>query len=42
MSFYQKKKFTPLDFYPGTEGLQKTRYSFHQILGNLWNRLKFQ
>lgn len=41
MGFYQKEAFTPLDFYPGTEGLQKTRQIFHEILGNLWYRLKF-
>jgi uncharacterized SAM-binding protein YcdF (DUF218 family) len=41
MGFYQKKNFTPLDFYPSSEGFQRTRWIFHEILGSLWYRLKF-
>jgi uncharacterized SAM-binding protein YcdF (DUF218 family) len=41
MGFYQKKAFTPLDFYPSTEGFQRTRWVWHEILGNLWYRVKF-
>ncbi len=35
MSFYQKTAFTPLDFYPSSEGFQRTRWIWHEILGNL-------
>jgi uncharacterized SAM-binding protein YcdF (DUF218 family) len=41
MGFYQKTAFTPLDFYPGSEGFQRTRWIWHEILGNLWYRVKF-
>ena len=39
-SFYLKQQFTPLDFYPSNEGFQRTRYIWHELLGNLWYRLK--
>jgi uncharacterized SAM-binding protein YcdF (DUF218 family) len=41
MGFYQKTAFTPLDFYPSSEGFQRIRWIWHEILGNLWYRLKF-
>jgi uncharacterized SAM-binding protein YcdF (DUF218 family) len=41
MGFYQKTTFTPLDFYPSGEGFQRTRWIWHEILGNLWYRVKF-
>jgi uncharacterized SAM-binding protein YcdF (DUF218 family) len=41
MGFYQKEQFTPLDFYPGHEGFQRTRWIWHELLGALWYRLKF-
>ncbi len=41
MGYYQKNQFTPLDFYPSSEGFQRTRWIFHEILGQLWYRLKF-
>jgi uncharacterized SAM-binding protein YcdF (DUF218 family) len=41
MGFYQKEEFTPLDFYPSNEGFQRTRWIWHELLGNLWYRLKF-
>jgi len=41
MGYYQKEVFTPLDFYPSGEGFQRTRWVLHEILGNLWYRLKF-
>ena len=41
MGFYQKEQFTPLDFYPSNEGFQRTRWIWHELLGNLWYRLKF-
>jgi uncharacterized SAM-binding protein YcdF (DUF218 family) len=41
IGFYQKTAFTPLDFYPSSEGFQRTRWIWHEILGNLWYRLKF-
>jgi uncharacterized SAM-binding protein YcdF (DUF218 family) len=40
MGFYQKKQFTPLDFYPSHEGFQRTRWIWHELLGNLWYRLR--
>ena len=39
--YYQKNQFTPLDFYPSSDGFQRTRWIFHEILGQLWYRLKF-
>jgi uncharacterized SAM-binding protein YcdF (DUF218 family) len=41
MGFYQKTAFTPLDFYPSSEGFQRTSWIWHEILGNLWYRVKF-
>jgi uncharacterized SAM-binding protein YcdF (DUF218 family) len=41
MGFYQKEQFTPLDFYPSAEGLQKTRWIWHAILGTIWYKLRF-
>jgi uncharacterized SAM-binding protein YcdF (DUF218 family) len=41
MGFYQKTTFTPLDFYPSSEGFQRTRWIWHEILGNLWYKVKF-
>jgi uncharacterized SAM-binding protein YcdF (DUF218 family) len=41
MGFYQKTAFNPLDFYPSSEGFQRTRWIWHEILGNLWYRVKF-
>jgi uncharacterized SAM-binding protein YcdF (DUF218 family) len=41
MGYSQKSQFTPLDFYPSSEGFQRTRWIFHEILGHLWYRLKF-
>jgi len=42
MGFYQKKQFTPLDFYPSHDGFQRTRWIWHELLGNLWYRLRFK
>jgi uncharacterized SAM-binding protein YcdF (DUF218 family) len=42
MGYYQKSQFTPLDFYPSSEGFQRIRWIFHEILGSLWYRLKFK
>ena len=38
--FYQKDLFNPLDFYPSNEGFQRNRWIWHEILGELWRRLK--
>lgn len=38
--FYQKALLTPLDFYPSSEGLQRTRWIWHELLGTLWYRVK--
>lgn len=41
IGFYQKTTLTPLDFYPSSEGFQRTRWVWHEILGHLWYRVKF-
>lgn len=41
MGYYLKSQFTPLDFYSSSEGFQRTRWIYHEILGHLWYRLKF-
>lgn len=41
MGFYQKDALTPSDFYPSSEGFQRTRWVFHEILGSLWYKVKF-
>jgi uncharacterized SAM-binding protein YcdF (DUF218 family) len=41
MGFYQKTAFTPLDFYPSSEGFQRTRWVWHEILGKFWYKVKF-
>lgn len=41
MGFYEKQEFTLLDFYPSNEGFQRARWIWHEILGQLWYRLKF-
>lgn len=41
MGFYQKTVFNPLDFCPSSKGFQRTRLIWHEILGNLWYRVKF-
>jgi uncharacterized SAM-binding protein YcdF (DUF218 family) len=41
MGFYQKDLFTPLDFYPSSEGLQRTRWIWHEILGSACYNLRF-
>ena len=41
MGFYQKTAFIPLDFYPSSEGFQRAKWICHEILGNLWYRVKF-
>ncbi len=41
VGYYQKSEFAPFDFYPSSEGFQRTRWIFHEILGYFWYRLKF-
>jgi uncharacterized SAM-binding protein YcdF (DUF218 family) len=41
MGLYQKEQYTPLDFCPSSEGLQRTRWIWHELLGGLWYRVKF-
>jgi len=38
--YYQKQNYTPLDFYPSSEGFQRTRWVFHELLGSLYYRIK--
>lgn len=39
--YYQKHSYTPLDFYPSSEGLQRTRWVLHELLGSLYYRIKY-
>jgi uncharacterized SAM-binding protein YcdF (DUF218 family) len=41
IGFYQKDLYTPLDLYPSSEGLQRTRWIWHELLGAIWYRIKF-
>ncbi len=41
MGFYQKEQFTPLDFYHSSEGFQKTRWVWHELVGSLWYKVNF-
>jgi uncharacterized SAM-binding protein YcdF (DUF218 family) len=36
MGFYEKTAFTLFDFYPSSEGFQRTRWVWHEILVNIW------
>ncbi len=38
--YYQKEQFTPLDFYPSSEGFQRARWVFHELWGALYYRIK--
>ncbi len=41
MGFYQKEQFTSLDFYPSSEGFQRTRWIWHTLLGTIWYKLRY-
>ena len=40
MGFYQKDQFHPLDFYPSTAGIERTRLIWSEALGLIWYRIK--
>jgi uncharacterized SAM-binding protein YcdF (DUF218 family) len=40
MGFYQKGQFHPLDFYPSTAGIERTRFIWSEALGLIWYRIK--
>ncbi len=40
MGFYQKDQFHPLDFYPSTAGIERTRFIWSQALGLICCRIK--
>lgn len=40
--YYQKQNYTPLDFYPSSEGFQRTRWIIHELLGSLYYRIKYK
>jgi uncharacterized SAM-binding protein YcdF (DUF218 family) len=40
MDFYQRDQFHPLDFYPSTAGIERTRFIWCEVLGLIWYRLK--
>jgi len=39
--YYQKQNYTPLDFYPSSEGFQRTRWVLYELLGSLYYRIKY-
>ena len=39
--FNHKEKWTPLDYFPGGEGFNKTRQIWHESIGSLWYALRF-
>ncbi len=40
MGSYQKDQFHPLDFYPSTAGIERTRFIWSEALGLIWYRIK--
>ncbi len=42
MGFYQRNEFHPLDFYPSTAGIKRTRFIWSEALGLIWYRIKLQ
>jgi uncharacterized SAM-binding protein YcdF (DUF218 family) len=40
MGFYQKDQFHPLDFYPSSAGIERTRFIWSEALGLIWYRIK--
>ncbi|MEN9916938.1 MAG: hypothetical protein RLY40_870 [Pseudomonadota bacterium] len=40
MGFYQKDQFHPLDFYPSSAGIERTRFIWREALGLIWYRIK--
>ena len=41
LGYHYKNPLTPLDYFPKGEGLTKTREIWHELLGNIWYRLRF-
>jgi uncharacterized SAM-binding protein YcdF (DUF218 family) len=39
--YYQKQNYTPLDFYPSSEGFQRTRWIFHELMDSLQCVIKY-
>jgi uncharacterized SAM-binding protein YcdF (DUF218 family) len=40
MGFYQRSDFHPLDFYPSSTGMERTRFIWAESLGLIWYRIK--
>jgi uncharacterized SAM-binding protein YcdF (DUF218 family) len=40
MGFYQRNEFYPLDFYPSSAGIERTRFIWSEALGLIWYRIK--
>ncbi len=40
MGFYQKNQFHPMDFYPSSAGIERTRFIWSEALGLIWYRIK--
>jgi uncharacterized SAM-binding protein YcdF (DUF218 family) len=40
MGFYQRNEFHPLDFYPSSAGIERTRFIWSEALGLIWYRIK--
>lgn len=39
--FFSRPRLTPLDFFPGGEGLRRSHYALHEWIGLLWYRLRY-
>ena len=39
--FWDIKRYTPLDFYPGSSALASSRQVWHEVLGSVWYRLRY-
>jgi uncharacterized SAM-binding protein YcdF (DUF218 family) len=40
MGFYQRNEFHPMDFYPSSTGIERTRFIWSEALGLIWYRIK--
>jgi uncharacterized SAM-binding protein YcdF (DUF218 family) len=40
MGFYQRNEFHPLDFFPSSAGIERTRFIWSEALGLIWYRIK--
>ncbi len=38
--FFSRQRLTPIDFFPGGDGLRRSHYALHEWIGLLWYRLR--